>query len=81
MLADPSERQIRLRCLELAVERSRVETPANFLERVAELQDKFYDLVVNLPGAKADPAPPTPQQNQGRNSGKSDKPRSVTDFM
>ena len=49
-----NEQEIRLRCVELAVDQTRRESQPNFQKSVADLAAWFYSLTIEQP--KADPA-------------------------
>lgn len=40
------EQSIRLRCLELAIDRANKEQPVDFRQAVADLQDWFYNRII-----------------------------------
>lgn len=51
-----TDAEIRLRCLELALNQAKVEGQAQNLNRVDELQTRFYTGIVNGPSPKPEPA-------------------------
>lgn len=59
------DRELKLRCMEMALGQARLERPDNFEERVAYLATWFYDRIVRAQDPSRDP------QGQDRMKGKS----------
>ena len=55
------EQVIRLRCLELAIDRVNREQPSNFKEAVADLQDWFYNRIIGKVDVKVSPEKTEPK--------------------